>query len=327
METIKKNSITNAGNKVLSIGELVVEFFSKNSDQKFDETGKEYLGPFPSGAPAIFIDTIGKLGLDCGFIGTVGDDDFGKLIVGKLNKDSVDTSKIKIIKNISTGLAFVRYFNGGSREFLYYIKECAPGKFNEEMLDEEYVSQFNYLHISGNVLLFSNSTKNACYKACEIIKKNNGKITFDPNMRLEILSGESLREINDIFFYILEKSFIFFPSKGEIELLSGISSEKKAVEYFFDKTQLKYIVIKKGSEGSAIYTRDNSINVATDDENLIKRDPTGAGDCYCGAFLYGIINGWELYKVGDFANQIGRETVSVFGPMEGSFVDILKKFN
>ena len=284
------------------------------------------VGPYPSGALAIFIDTVGKLGLKCGFIGTVGDDDFGKLILERLSRDNVDTSKIKIINNISTGLAFATYFNDGSRKYLYYIKECAPGKFSKEMLDENYIGKFNYLHISGNVLLFSKSAKNACYRASEIIKKNNGKITFDPNLRLEILSDETSGEINDIFFYIIEKSFIFFPSKGEIEFISGIASEKEAVKYFFDKTELKYIVIKKGSEGSTIYSRDNSIHVPTNDDNLIKKDPTGAGDCYCGAFLYGIINGWELYKIGDFANQVGRETISVVGPMEGNFENILQKF-
>jgi len=316
----------NKEDRVLSIGELVVEFFIKNIDHGFNEIGNEYIGPFPSGAPAIFIDTIGKLGIKCGFIGTVGEDDFGRVIIEKLNQDNVDTSGIKVVKNISTGLAFTTYFNDGSRKFLYYIRECAPGKFSDKILEEDYIRQFNFLHISGNVLLFSSSAKKACIKAVEIVKKNDGKITFDPNIRLEILKDGSAEEVRKLFLSIIKKTFIFFPSKGEIELISGINLEREAVKYFFDKTELEYIAIKKGAQGSTIYTRENHVNIPTSDEGLKKKDPTGAGDCFCAGFLYGIINRWDIYKAGDFANEIGRETVSVLGPMEGKFTEIIKRF-
>lgn len=312
--------------KVLSIGELVVEIFSKNIGQQFYDIGKEYVGPYPSGAPAIFIDTIGKLGIESGFIGTVGDDDFGKLIINKLNNDNVDTSRIKIIKNISTGLAFTTYFHDESRKFIYYIRECAPGKFSDDLIDEEFVKQFNYLHISGNVLLFSDDAKKACLKAIRIMKDNNARITFDPNVRIEMLSGEDIAETRDMFLNILKKSFILLPSEGEIEFISNINSEKEAVKMIFDNTELEYIAIKKGANGSTIYTRKESINVPTTDKGLVKRDPTGAGDCFGGAFLYGIINDWDIYKAGDFANEVGRETVSKVGPMEGDFNNILNKF-
>lgn len=313
--------------KVLSIGELVVEFFIRESGHRFDEPGNEYIGPFASGAPAIFIDTVGKLGLDCGFIGTVGDDDFGKVITDRLKRDSVDISRIKILNNVATGTAFTTYFNDGSRKYLYHIKECAPGRFGDDLLDEEYINKFTYLHISGNVLLFSECVKKACLKAVDMVLKNNGRITFDPNVRIEILNEETAKEANSLFFNMIKKAFIFFPSRGEIEAISGIGSEKEAVKYFFNNTELEYIAVKKGADGSTIYTRKKHMDIQTSDKGLVKVDPTGAGDCYCGGFLYGIIKGWDIYKVGDFANQIGRKTVSVLGPMEGDFSEILKRFN
>ena len=41
--------------KIITIGEILVEIMAKNIGQEFTESG-EFFGPYPSGAPAIFID-------------------------------------------------------------------------------------------------------------------------------------------------------------------------------------------------------------------------------------------------------------------------------
>jgi len=308
--------------RVLSIGELVVEFFCENIDQNFYETGGRYIGPFPSGSPAIFIDTLGKLGMECGFIGTLGRDSYGNLILKKLKDDGVEVSGIKVLDNVSTGLAFTTYFKDNSRKFLYYIINEAPGRFNSELIEDDYVKTFNHLHISGNVLLFSESARKACLKTINVIKENGGRISFDPNIRVEMIGQNEGKKIRELFLSILKDSFILFPSKGEIEFITDQDNEINAVNYLFKNTKLKYIVIKKGGDGSTIWTADRYINVPVDEIEEV--DATGAGDCFGGAFLYGILNNWDLEKTGEFANLIGRETVSVRGPMEGDFSEILR---
>ena len=54
------------------------------------------VGPFPSGAPAIFIDQVAKLGQPCGMIACVGADDFGRVNLDRLARDGVDTSAIAV---------------------------------------------------------------------------------------------------------------------------------------------------------------------------------------------------------------------------------------
>ena len=62
--------------KIVTIGEIVVEIMATERGDGFLEP-LSLVGPFPSGAPAIFIDQVGKLGQPCGMIGRVGNDDFG----------------------------------------------------------------------------------------------------------------------------------------------------------------------------------------------------------------------------------------------------------
>ena len=85
------------------------------------------IGPYPSGAPAIFIDQVAKLGQPCGMIGCVGDDDFGQVNTGRLRRDGVDVSAIAVDPTLPTGSAFVRYRADGSRDFVYNIRHSASG--------------------------------------------------------------------------------------------------------------------------------------------------------------------------------------------------------
>ena len=68
------------------IGDLLVEIMRKKVDEPLGEPGV-FVGPYPSGASGIFIDAIARLGLEARFIGAVGNDDFGGLIIKRFKKD------------------------------------------------------------------------------------------------------------------------------------------------------------------------------------------------------------------------------------------------
>ena len=61
--------------KVLTVGEILVEIVATTKGDGFREP-QPLVGPFPSGAPAIFIDQVGRLGTPAAIISRVGDDDF-----------------------------------------------------------------------------------------------------------------------------------------------------------------------------------------------------------------------------------------------------------
>ena len=113
--------------KILTIGEILVEIVASSKGDGFLEA-QPLTGPYPSGAPAIFIDQVGKLGAPCAIISRVGDDDFGTLNLRRLQQDGVDTSGITVAPGESTGSAFVRYREDGSRRFVFNITHSACGR-------------------------------------------------------------------------------------------------------------------------------------------------------------------------------------------------------
>ena len=76
------------------------------------------------------------------------------------------------------------------------------------------------------------------------------------------------------------------------------------------------MALKRGAQGSKVFTAAQTIEVPS--LTVTEIDPTGAGDCYGGAFVVGLLEGWDLPRVARFANIVGALSVTRKGPMEGA---------
>ena len=293
------------------IGDLLVEIMRQNVGEMLDKPGI-FLGPFPSGASGIFIDAVSKLGVDACFIGAVGNDDFGKLIVKRLKKDGVETSKIKQMADYTTGVAFVTYFKDGSRKFIYHLSNAATGQIYPEDISTKDLSNFDYLHIVGSTISVNRQCRKSIEKAIKIIDRFKKRITFDPNLRPELLTDQSFKSLFDL---IISKSYIVFPTEQEIEVLTGEKNLKKAAKKLLGSGP-EIIAVKQGDKGSTIYTNGDDFHCPA--FKVKEVDPTGAGDCYCAGFITGIIQGMDLKNIARLANAVGALAVTRKGPMEGA---------
>ena len=152
---------------LICLGELLVEIMRTEVDTPHGKIGAKYKGPFPSGAPAIFINSAARMGkpfnITTGFIGVIGNDEFGVAIVNKLKRDGVDISQIRISKDKTTGIAFNQYNSDGSRKFIFAAG--AAGEINPGDVKEEYFKNVKSLHIMGSGLSIGQNSREACYKA------------------------------------------------------------------------------------------------------------------------------------------------------------------
>lgn len=296
---------------VATIGEILVEVMRTTTGIPLAEPGP-FAGPYPSGAPAIFADALGKLGVQAGIIGCVGADAFGKCNLDRLRRDGVDTSQIRISEDKITGIAFVTYYDDGSRQFLYHLKDSAAGQINSRSLDEEYLRKVDVLHINGSSIAINDDIRLASYAAVRIVKGQGGIVSFDPNLRPEILPTEDIRKYCQP---ILEHCDYVLPSTGEAELITGTATLQQAVEVLL-KTGVKAVVCKKGEQGSTLYTSSAVYEGIPFQVEAV--DPTGAGDCFSAGFIYGLIQRWSWAKILTFANAMGALATTKRGPMEGS---------
>ena len=296
---------------IWTMGELLVEIMRDKVGKGFEEMGV-FLGPFPSGAPAIFIDTVVRLGQNGSIIGGIGKDGFGLNVLNRLKNHGVDCSYINVSEDKTTAVAFVTYFEDSSRKYIFYIDNTAAVEINISELDK--ISSYpDYFHIMGCSLMINEEFRRSIFKVLEIFRTKGTKISFDPNIRIELLKNASLDEIINP---ILKNCSIFFPGEKELLLLTKEKEIKLAVSKLFNNIDdLEIIVLKKGKDGSDIYTRDKDIAIKP--FNITEKDPTGAGDCFDAGFLCGLLEKKSLYDCGMIASAAGALNASAFGPMEG----------
>ena len=201
--------------KVITIGEILVEIMATEVGDGFLEP-IPLVGPFPSGAPAIFIDQVAKLGQPCGLIGCVGDDDFGRLNVERLRRDGADVSAIAVDSDRPTGSAFVRYRADGARDFVYNIRHSASGAIAPTAAADALIESADHLHVMGTALS-SPALAAMVRDASGRIRARGGTVSFDPNLRKEILSAPGVR---DALEEVLAQTDLFLPSGKEIFLVS-----------------------------------------------------------------------------------------------------------
>ena len=148
--------------------------------------------------------------------------------------------------------------------------------------------------------------------AVEYFHERGARISFDPNIRPELLGD---RELMDVIGPVLENTALLFPGEAELKLLSGFQDINRAVEMLFGNPTLELIVLKQGKAGATVFTREERI--VTQAYSVQEVDPTGAGDCFDAGFLCGFLEGKSIEDCGRIAAAAGALNAAAFGPMEG----------
>ncbi len=296
--------------KILTIGEILVEIVATHRGNGFREA-ISLIGPFPSGAPAIFIDQVGKLGQECAIISRVGNDDFGWVNINRLTQDGVDVSGIEIVPQGTTGSAFVRYREDGSRAFVFNIRHSACGEIELSDKTLALIDGCTHMHVMGSAL-YAPSVVKSILAAVERIKAAGGTVSFDPNLRPEILDSPGMR---DALKTVLAVTDLFMPSGEELFLFAEAKTEKEAVAELLAKG-IKVIIIKRGEKGSSYFDKTNQIDLAG--YKVEEIDPTGAGDCFGATFVTFWLKKMHPAEALRYANASGARAVTKAGPMEGA---------
>jgi sugar/nucleoside kinase (ribokinase family) len=296
--------------RVLTIGEILVEIMAVERGYGF-RAPITLVGPFPSGAPAIFIDQAARLGQPCALISAVGEDDFGAACLDRLRGDGVDVRAIARDPERPTGSAFVRYRPEGARDFLFNIRHSACASIGPTPETAAAIEAADHLHVMGTSL-FSDGIVALTMSAIERVRKRGGTVSFDPNVRREMLDLPGLRAALDS---ALAQADLFMPSGPELGLFFDAGSEAEAARDLLGRG-IKAVVLKRGAEGASCYGADGVVSVKA--HAVEEVDPTGAGDCFGATFVCGWLRGMPVREALALANAAGALAVRKQGPMEGA---------
>lgn len=294
----------------ITIGEILVEIMASEKGEGFLEP-LDLMGPYPSGAPAIFIDQVARLDGSAGIIATVGDDDFGKLNVARLERDGVDVSAISVSADRPTGSAFVRYRHDGSRDFVFNIKHSAAGSIVSSRQSQDLMARAGHVHVMGSAFSIPGAG-DAIRAAIRSVQTCGGSVSFDPNIRKELLREKDFKAHFD---YMLQNTTLLLPSGEELAIAAGVGDENEAVEKLHS-LGIAEIVLKRGEKGATFFGQGGE---RLDFRGFVVEevDPTGAGDAFGATYLTSRRLGFTPGKALERAAAAGARNVTKQGPMEG----------
>ena len=303
-------SVADKDRPIVVIGEILVEIMADTQGQGFDGP-MALTGPYPSGAPAIFASQVARLGQACGIISAVGDDDFGRLNIARLAADGVDVTAVSTDPDRPTGSAFVRYRPDGARDFVFNIRHSACAMTALTPAADALLARCGHLHVMGSSLS-SEALVAANLEAIARVKGQGGTVSFDPNLRAELLDIPGLRAA---MRQILQMCDLYLPSGAEVTLLTDAQDEAGAVAEVLG-LGVQAVVHKLGAAG--VRCSDHSGSRFQPAFAVTEVDPTGAGDCFGAAFVTFWRQGKPVATALRLAAAAGALAVTRRGPMEGA---------
>lgn len=233
--------------KILCVGEALVDMIGSGKSLKDSNSFEKR----PGGAPANVAVAASRMGANVDMAATVGNDEFGDLLVEKFEEEDVGVENVERSASKTT-LAFVA-LEGSEPSFSFY--RGADPLITPSQLD----SGYDIIHF-GSLPFTDPFTSEDLF---EFAREAESIISFDPNLREDLADKEYLQRIQKM----VNLSDIVFLSDEEVSEL--------------DLSDVPEIVLSRGSEGAEIKGQGISKNPPEVDAV----DTTGAGDALTGSYL------------------------------------------
>ncbi|MBQ7678830.1 MAG: carbohydrate kinase, partial [Butyrivibrio sp.] len=172
--------------KLLCVGEMLIDFTPVNGMPNTYTAN-------PGGAPANVAVSAARNGIDAGFLGKLGNDDFGRLLVNTLRQDGVERLVPDLTDEATTTMAFVTLDETGDRSFTFARKPGADLLLNEADVDRVDFAVWDLVH-AGSVSQSGAPSRDAVLLALGRAKEAGKLVSFDINFRDKIWSMDACRQ-------------------------------------------------------------------------------------------------------------------------------------
>jgi len=230
------------------------------------------------GSSGIFACGAGRLGLSLGFVGKLGNDEFGTFLKKTLNDRGVDTEHMIIDPQLKTGLT-LHLSRTHDRAMLTYPGTIAALK--PEDVDVNLFEVTRHIHFSSYFL--QTGMQENLAELFHQAKKAGVTISLDPGWDPE-------NNWNGYLDSVLDQVDIFMPNDQEALKITASSSIEEALIKLNQKIPLS--VIKMGRKGASASNKSGTLMCNAFQVQSL--ETTGAGDSFNAGFLYAYLNSYDL---------------------------------
>jgi sulfofructose kinase len=244
------------------------------------------------GITATAMVTVARLGGRASYIGKVGDDDFGKVIVAGLEQEGVSTQDM-VVKP------------GDISPFSYIIVEKQSGKRT-------------VIHTSGQFQLEAADVDRELIQSAGVVQVD----AHHPGAALQaaiwaneagvpvVMDAGSLQRGS---IEIADRSDYLIVSQRFVRQLTGQDEPRQFIESNAGRRALTAVTL--GDRGCLFVTGEDVFHQPAFTVDVV--DTTGAGDVFHGAFSFGLAQGWPQRKIIEFASAVAALKCTKLGGRTG----------
>jgi sugar/nucleoside kinase (ribokinase family) len=239
----------------------------------------------PGGQVATALTTCARLGLKARYIGSVGADSWGKAQLDSLREEKLEIH-VREVEGAASQVAIIFLEEGVGERTILWRRDPAL-QYPVEELRPELITSARILHLDG-------CDAAAAIQAARWARAAGIPIVVDIDEIYDSSTHELLRLVD---YLIASSDFAQDPRD-----LAG-------------RYGCPVVGITRGAEGALFLNRGKLMRSSAFKVPVV--DTTGAGDVFHGAFIYGLLQNWDLEEVIRFAHAVAAMKCMHFGARRG----------
>ena len=241
-----------------------------------------------------------RLGCRVGYVGVAGTDEAGRLKVRGLATEGVDVSRLVHRPGPEKHIVAVYvHEDTGERTFSGMRDRSPDWLLQPEELDRAYVTSAPYLHLDGMHYDAALRAARWAHEVGQTVVFDGSKVTGGNRVHLTELIG-----LVDVLI----------GGSGFVPALTGESDWRIAGRKALAMGP-RIVVQTEGEEGSYTLTAEDEFHIPAFRVPVL--DTTGAGDVFHGAYIAGLLQGWDLRRVALFSTAVSALKCGQLGGREG----------
>jgi sugar/nucleoside kinase (ribokinase family) len=234
------------------------------------------------------------MGFATGFVGRVGTDEEGALIL----EDMAGVDLAQVQAGGSSGICLVVLDQRRDRALV--VQPNANDDLCREDLDLHYLAESRYLHLSA----FVGDGPFDAQRQLMALLPPEVRVSLDPG---ELYAQRGLEAISPL----IERSSVIFATVQEIRTMTGTDDYKTGCRHI-SSLGPDTVVCKMGKEGAYLVSTHGEGAFQPHGETEVI-DNTGAGDVSDAGFLAGLLRGRPLDDCLSFAHQVAAKSLGGYG--------------
>jgi 2-dehydro-3-deoxygluconokinase len=258
-----------------------------------------------------------RLGTDATWIGRVGADSLGDLVLREIGAEAVRVVGIRD-PEAPTGLMVKEQRTASDTRVWYYRRGNAGSRLRPEDIDPELVRAASLLHVTGITPALSSSAAEATFSAIRVAREAGVPVSFDLNFRGKLWTAE---QAGVVYRRIIAESDLVFAGDDEAAIAVGPAGSSAAP---FSPFELAHrlvdagagqAIVKLGSRGAVAVV--DAQEYSRDAVRILPVDTVGAGDGFVAGYLAEYLRGEDVSTRLTTAVTVGAYACLSSGDWEG----------